>query len=103
MFLYPRFHHTRLDIAHLQRIHDAAKIPLVLHGGSGIAIDDLRAAFRHGIAKINIGTDIRQPYERAVTQSVDAARAVVYKTVLEILARLGVDGKAAELATAGPA
>ena len=33
-------------------------IPLVLHGGSGIADDDFREAIKRGVCKINIFTDI---------------------------------------------
>jgi ketose-bisphosphate aldolase len=57
---------ARLNIDHLRRLHEATGVPLVLHGGSGIQPDCLRDGIRNGIAKINIGTDIRQAYERAL-------------------------------------
>ena len=37
---------------------DRTGVPLVLHGGSGLADDDFRTAIREGICKVNIFTDI---------------------------------------------
>jgi len=72
---------ARLDLDHLARVRAATGIPLVLHGGSGIRLEHLRAAIKGGIAKINIGTDTRQAYERtfAETNSVAAAQEAVYE------------------------
>jgi fructose/tagatose bisphosphate aldolase len=36
----------------------------VLHGGSGVRQADVLAAMKQGIAKINVGTEIRQAYEQ---------------------------------------
>ena len=56
---------ARLDLDHLDRLRQATGIPLVLHGGSGVKREYLLAAIKRGIAKVNIGTDIRQAYEAA--------------------------------------
>jgi ketose-bisphosphate aldolase len=79
---------ARLDIDHLARLRDATDVPLVLHGGSGIARESIQAGIANGIAKINIGTDVRQPYEQALRagQSIGQARAIVYAEVRHILA-----------------
>lgn len=71
---------ARLHIAHLSALQAATGIPLVLHGGSGVRREDVLAAIGHGIAKINIATDIRQPYEAAMrlSDNIESARAVVY-------------------------
>jgi fructose-bisphosphate aldolase class II len=50
----------RLDFGRLAEIRDAAGIPLVLHGGSGIGEGDLRRAIGLGIAKINFFTGMSQ-------------------------------------------
>lgn len=47
----------KLDIDHLRELSKATDTPLVLHGGTGIDDDQLRAAFANGINKINIGTE----------------------------------------------
>lgn len=46
----------RTDI--LKDIHDQVPIPLVLHGGSGIAEETIVACIRNGISKINVNTEI---------------------------------------------
>jgi ketose-bisphosphate aldolase len=76
---------ARLNIEHLGRIHEAAGIPLVLHGGSGVKKECVWEAVRNGIAKINVGTAIRQPYEEARKQSDEAARKAVYEAALQVL------------------
>ena len=72
---------ARLDLDHLGSLSRAVSIPLVLHGGSGIPHDIVLASFQKGIAKINIGAEIRQVYEStlASTGSVSAAQESVYK------------------------
>lgn len=56
---------ARLNIEYLKKLNQVG-IPLVLHGGSGIGKEYIREAVRSGITKINIGTEIRQAYERAL-------------------------------------
>ena len=48
----------KLDFDRITAIREAAGIPLVLHGGSGLSDDDFREAVRRGICKINIFTDL---------------------------------------------
>ncbi|HVW67719.1 MAG TPA: class II fructose-bisphosphate aldolase, partial [Steroidobacteraceae bacterium] len=45
-----------LDLDRLERIRRRVKIPLVLHGGSGIEAGSLKAAVAAGIRKVNYGT-----------------------------------------------
>jgi len=72
---------ARLNLDHLERLCQAAGIPLVLHGGSGVKREHLLAAIQKGIAKVNIGTEIRQAYESALraSKSVAAAQDAVYE------------------------
>jgi ketose-bisphosphate aldolase len=93
---------ARLNIEHLDAIRAAASVPLVLHGGSGIRKEYLHQAFRHGIAKINVGTSLRQAYEKGVTHSVAAGQQAVYDAMLEIVrVELAVAGSAAVVNPAG--
>ena len=48
----------KLDFERITAIREAAGIPLVLHGGSGLSDDDFREAVRRGVCKINIFTDL---------------------------------------------
>jgi ketose-bisphosphate aldolase len=50
---------AHLNLERLEQLSKATAIPLVLHGGSGIPRQEVLAAFRKGIAKINIATEIR--------------------------------------------
>jgi fructose-bisphosphate aldolase class II len=66
---------ARLNLDHLEKLHQATGIPLVLHGGSGVKQEYLLAAIKKGIAKVNVGTEIRQTYENALTETGDVATA----------------------------
>ena len=48
-----------LAIDRLQLLNEASSVPLVLHGGSGTPTDQIQAAVRHGICKLNIYADCR--------------------------------------------
>jgi ketose-bisphosphate aldolase len=48
----------KLDIQRIADIKAAVGIPLVLHGGSGIPDEQILAAVKAGIRKINFGTDV---------------------------------------------
>ena len=54
--LYKGKPNIRIDI--LNAINEKLNMPLVLHGGSGIPEKDILACIRHGIAKINVNTEI---------------------------------------------
>ena len=81
---------AKLDIEHLRRLRDATGVPLVLHGGSGVQPQYVAEGIRNGIAKINIGTDIRQPYERviaaggSVSEAQSASAEVISRLIREV-------------------
>ncbi len=79
---------ARLDIEHIKRLREATGLPLVLHGGSGILKAYIMDGIRAGIAKINVGTEIRQAYEQALAQNpgdIPAAQAAVYDKVCFVI------------------
>lgn len=76
---------ARLDIAHLAELNRRCGVPLVLHGGTGIAASYIQQGIRNGIAKVNVATAIRQPYERHVAESVEKAQAAVYEEMVRIV------------------
>jgi ketose-bisphosphate aldolase len=66
---------AKLHIEHLQKLHAATNIPLVLHGGTGVQRSYLLEAIQNGISKVNIGTEIRQAYEQELMGSNDVNKA----------------------------
>jgi ketose-bisphosphate aldolase len=78
---------ARLSLEHLQTLSLATGIPLVLHGGSGIRREDMLASMKKGIAKVNVGTEIRQAYEQALkaSGSVAAAQDAVYERTVALI------------------
>lgn len=48
----------KLDIDRILSIRQACGVPLVLHGGTGIPDDQVKAAVAAGMRKMNIGTDV---------------------------------------------
>jgi ketose-bisphosphate aldolase len=86
---------ARLNLDHLEKLSQATGVPLVLHGGSGIQREYLLGAMKKGIAKVNIGTEIRQAYTEALceTGSVPRAQDAVYdRTVWVIRDYFGLAG-----------
>ena len=46
----------KLDLPRVARIRDAANVPLVMHGGSGVSDEDYKVAIENGICKVNYYT-----------------------------------------------
>ena len=46
----------KLDLPRVAEIRDAAGVPLVMHGGSGVSDEDYRVAIENGICKVNYYT-----------------------------------------------
>lgn len=47
-----------IEISRISEIYSAVKLPLVLHGSSGIPKDIILEAYKHGIRKINVNTEL---------------------------------------------
>ena len=78
---------AKLDVQRIAQLEAALDIPLVLHGGSGIEQDYIARGIKAGIAKINVGTELRQPYEKAMREGagVAAAQDKVYTRCRELI------------------
>ncbi len=61
----------KLNIERIKEIRQAAGVPLVLHGGSGISDDNFKEAIKAGISTIHINTEIRLAYRDAVKNFLD--------------------------------
>lgn len=90
---------AHLKLEHLSQLAEATGIPLVLHGGSGVVREDVLAGIKRGIAKINIGTEIRQAYEAGLAEGgVVKGQETCYERTRWVLRDyLGQSGTAASL------
>jgi ketose-bisphosphate aldolase len=59
----------RFDI--IDEISRIAKVPLVLHGSSGVKNEDLERVAKTGISKVNFGTRLRTAYVESCRSSLD--------------------------------
>lgn len=91
---------ARLNISHLEKLKEATHIPLVLHGGSGVQQKYILEAIKHGLTKINIGTEIRQAYEKLlkdtndIQKAQDAVRASMESLIVDYY---GIKGSRAQI------
>lgn len=95
----------KLDFDRIRAIKEQAKVPLVLHGGSGLTDEDFRKAIRAGISKINIFTDInvaavrgaRQHFvsdDKGLTELIPAAVEAVERETTKKMELFGSCGRA---------
>ena len=55
-----------LDFDRIQTIKNRIQIPVVLHGASGVPVEDIQKAVSLGVNKINIDTELRQAFQQAI-------------------------------------
>ncbi|MEP7257063.1 MAG: class II fructose-bisphosphate aldolase [Flavitalea sp.] len=55
-----------LDFNLIKKLRKKIKIPLVLHGGTGVADDDLKFAVELGMCKVNVGTILKRAYIKSI-------------------------------------
>ena len=98
----------KLDIDRVKVIREATGgLPLVLHGGSGIPDDQVKAAIKAGIRKMNIGTDVCCSFAEGTLETLnDPNRSLaidvfmkkpietIKKLALEKIKLVGAEGKA---------
>lgn len=70
--IYPQTKDHSIKIDRLKQIHEKVKIPLVLHGGSDNPDEEIREAVKHGIAKINLSTDMKRAFYNQLRATLDA-------------------------------
>lgn len=71
----------KLDFERIDVISKKTNLPLVLHGGSGLADNDFRTAVKLGVSKVNIFTDI----DKAGKAGVEEGLAVGVKTMMGLI------------------
>lgn len=58
-----------IDIPLLEKISKISKVPLVLHGGSGIPKEVIWECKKYGLIKINYGSDLRRVFVRTIGEA----------------------------------
>ncbi|KJL32042.1 class II fructose-bisphosphate aldolase [Microbacterium oxydans] len=66
-----------LDLELIARLREALPVPLVLHGSSGVADDEIAAAVRAGMTKINVSTHLNGFFTRAIREKLAADATLV--------------------------
>jgi fructose-bisphosphate aldolase, class II len=89
-----------LDFDLIARLRSAVPVPLVLHGSSGVADDELRKAVSAGITKINVGTLLNMHFTGAVRAQLGSDDAVTDPRKYISPARSAVADAVAALLTA---
>jgi len=59
----------KINIGRITELREAAGVPLVLHGGSGITDEEFRQAIEAGISTIHINTELRLAYKQALQKA----------------------------------
>ena len=62
----------KLDIERLARINDALKLPLVIHGGTGLSEDQYRSLIDNGVTKINYYTALADAAGQRIKTNVES-------------------------------
>lgn len=97
----------KLDFERLEKISDLIDIPIILHGASGISVEDVQHCIRLGCAKVNISTELKIPFSEALRQFLidnpeetdtrkymAPAKAAMKKVVVDKIKMCMSDGKA---------
>ncbi|WP_207707373.1 class II fructose-1,6-bisphosphate aldolase [Crassaminicella thermophila] len=97
----------KLDFDRIKVIKERLNMPLVLHGSSGVPEESIKKAVSLGINKINIDTDIRMAFHKAVKafvadnpdvydprKIVGPARIAMKEVIAEKMKMFGAAGKA---------
>lgn len=86
-----------LDVDLIARLRDSVGVPLVLHGSSGVADDQLRAGIRAGLTKINVGTALNVGFTAAIRTRLGADTELTDPRKYLVAARDAVTGVATRL------
>lgn len=67
----------RVDQPRLKKIRELVKIPLVLHGGSGLSPQTFKQAIKNGISIINIDTNLRLAFKKALQDTISKESDII--------------------------
>jgi ketose-bisphosphate aldolase len=96
--------HLEFDL--LAKLHAAVKVPLVMHGGTGIPEKDIRRSIGLGIAKVNVASELVHGVRGSLTaqwargenewtpRAIGVARSVMVPIIEKWIRTTGAEGKA---------
>ena len=79
-----------LDFDRLQAIRDSTEVPLVLHGGSGTPLEQLRRAIDIGVSKVNVASELSRAYLTAMESAIANGNGKVWYAQALVEAKAGV-------------
>ena len=77
-----------LDFERIEEINKKVKIPLVLHGGSGLNKKDFLLAIKSGISIIHINTEFRVIWKKELVQNLKNKTNVPYKILDKVVEKI---------------
>ena len=80
--ILPKGYVPKLQLGLLKELAAAVPVPLVLHGGSGTPHDEVAAACRTGIHKVNISSEFKHAYYQSVREFVTNHPTLVSPTLV---------------------
>ena len=98
-----------LDVERISKIRDVTGVPLVLHGASGVPVDQLKGAVASGVHKLNADTDLRHAFRRGIEEvwatgdqqletAMDEGRRLMIEATIGKMHEYGCAGKAGRAA-----
>lgn len=87
----------KVDLPLLKTISEISPVPLVMHGGSGIPFETIRAAKEYNLLKVNYGSDLRKAFVSTFGKAYNANNNETNVIELSLNAVENVSKKAEEL------
>lgn len=81
----------RLDLDRLRELREALDLPLILHGGTGIPAEQVKAAIRIGVTKVNVGTSYGAAFYDAMKKVVDEGKITNYVPAKSVMKEVVID------------
>ncbi|MCS7200914.1 MAG: class II fructose-bisphosphate aldolase [Patescibacteria group bacterium] len=78
----------KLDLKRAKIIYDEIKVPLVLHGGSGIDSNILKMSASYGFKIIHLNTEFRKIWKEILKKELDSSSLVPYKILSPVVEAL---------------
>ena len=81
----------KLDLDRLRELREALDLPLILHGGTGIPAEQVKAAIRIGVTKVNVGTSYGAAFYDAMKKVVDEGKITNYVPATSVMKEVVID------------